>query len=361
MTSGPVRYAVLVSGRARRREDIAAGREPRRDYLDLADELGAELIEAGSGRAAWAGGRAALTAFRRRADYDVIVTLNERSGVPLAIFLTLSRVSKSHVMIAHWVSPAKKRIPIRWLRAANAIDRLVVFGSAQERVAIGELGFPSTKVEMVLHPADHRFWRPLGLPQSGICSAGLERRDYETLLEAVRDLDLELTIAAANPWSKDDPLSRAALPPNVIARRCDYRELRELYDRSEFVVVPLHDVDFQAGSLVMYEAMAMGKAVIATRTRSHAFGDIVRDGETGLLVPPHDPHALRDAIERLHRDPDEARRLGANARRIVERGLNHDEYVRRMVGIVRDVGREARPIAARAATAPSSANLAAPD
>jgi glycosyltransferase involved in cell wall biosynthesis len=360
MSAGAARYAVLVPGGARRREDIAAGREPRRDYFDLADALGAVLIEPGTRARGTVptGMRAAWIAFDRRAEYDVIVTLNERSGIPLAALLMFSGTRRGHVMIAHWASPAKKRLPLRLLRAGNAIDRLVVFGSAQERVALKELGFARRKVEMVLHPADQRFWHPLGNPLSGICSAGLERRDYGTLVEAMRGLDLHLTIAAASPWSKRDPLSRAGLPPNVSKRRHDYLALRELYDRSEFVVVPLQDVDFQAGSLVMYEAMAMGKAVIATRTQAHRFGDIVRQGETGLLVPPGDPRALRQAILRLHHDPAEARRLGANARRVVEQGLNHDEYVRRMVGIARDLGREIRPLTSHPSSTRTGAHLA---
>src|SRR5437879_271955 len=177
------------------------------------------------------------------------------------------------------------------------------------------------------------------LAQTG-AAARRERRDYGTLIEAVRGLDLVVTVAAASAWSRNDPLPDQTLPANVVKRRLDYRGLRDLYDRSEFVVVPLQDVDFQAGSLVMYEAMAMGKAVIATRTRAHRDGDIVRDGETGLLVPPGDPGALREAIVRLHTDPAAARRMGENARRVVEASLNHDTYVRRMLQIVRAVGDE---------------------
>jgi glycosyltransferase involved in cell wall biosynthesis len=221
----------------------------------------------------------------------------------------------------------------------NAIDRLVVYCSAQERFALEQLNVPRAKVIKVLHAADSEFWHPLGHPKSGICSAGLERRDYAPLLEAVRGLDLTLTIAAGgSPWTKHDPLAEHNLPPNVIKRRIGYQEMRDLYDRSEFVVVPLQDVDFQAGSLVMYEAMAMGKAVIATRTAAHRYGDIVRDGETGLLVPPGDARALRQAIIRLHEDPAEAARLGANGRRVVEEGLNHDVYTRGMVRVCREVG-----------------------
>jgi glycosyltransferase involved in cell wall biosynthesis len=338
-----VRYAILVPGPATGREDIAAGRAPRRDYLDLADALGAKIIEIGP---RWARGAlrsglaAAWTAFTRRGEYDVIVTMAERSGIPLSVLLRLVRARRGHVMIAHWLSPTKKRLALQWSLASSAIDRIVVYGSTQERVAVDQLKLPRRRVRMLRHAADAGFWRPLGQCQSGICSAGLERRDYRTLVEAVRGMDLMVTIAAANPWTTRDPLATDGFPANVVKRRVDHHGLRDLYDRSEFVVVPLKDVDFQAGSLVTYEAMAMGKAVIATRTRALRGGDLVRDGETGILVPPGDVAALRAAILRLHNDRAEARRLGANARRVVEAGLNHERYIADMVGVVREVGQE---------------------
>jgi colanic acid/amylovoran biosynthesis glycosyltransferase len=46
--------------------------------------------------------------------------------------------------------------------------------------------------------------------------------------------------------------------------------------------------------------------------------EAVIDGETGLLVPQHDPEALAGAIERLLTDRGLAARLSANARRHVE-------------------------------------------
>jgi glycosyltransferase involved in cell wall biosynthesis len=49
--------------------------------------------------------------------------------------------------------------------------------------------------------------------------------------------------------------------------------------------------------------------------------DLVVDGETGLLVPPRDPAALREALERLLGDAELRRRLGAAARESVRRRL----------------------------------------
>ena len=60
------------------------------------------------------------------------------------------------------------------------------------------------------------------------------------------------------------------------------------------------------------EAMAHGKPVVASAVGGLL--DLVVDGETGLLVPPRDPGALRAAIQRLLGDTELRLRLGSAAR-----------------------------------------------
>lgn len=67
--------------------------------------------------------------------------------------------------------------------------------------------------------------------------------------------------------------------------------------------------------VVLMEAMACGLPVVASRLSG--IPELVEDGTSGLLVPPRDPVALADAIERLADDGDLRRRLGAAARATV--------------------------------------------
>jgi len=63
---------------------------------------------------------------------------------------------------------------------------------------------------------------------------------------------------------------------------------------------------------VLVEAMAMGRAVVATAVGG--VSDVVVAGETGLLVPPADPPALAEAVRALLDDPTRAARFGAEGR-----------------------------------------------
>ena len=166
--------------------------------------------------------------------------------------------------------------------------------------------------------------RPTRLPQ--VCAVGLERRDYETLLQGVEQLPVEVVIAAASPWAKSkEGVARQSIPSNVTVRKFTQYELRQLYADSLFMVMPLEDVNFQAGVTAILECTAMGKAVVCSRVPGQT--DVVVEGHNGRYVPPRDPYALRTEIEWLLSRPEEAIRLGKNGRQLVEHQMNLNLYV----------------------------------
>lgn len=68
---------------------------------------------------------------------------------------------------------------------------------------------------------------------------------------------------------------------------------------------------------VLLEAMALGLPCVATDVTG--IPELVRDGETGFLVPDGDPEALSDAIVRALDDADLRQRLSRQARALIER------------------------------------------
>lgn len=87
----------------------------------------------------------------------------------------------------------------------------------------------------------------------------------------------------------------------------------DAYRQAQFAVLASHEEGFPNAVL---EAMATGLPVVATAVGG--VPELVRDGETGLLVPPHDPEALGGEIGRLVADPDLRVRLGRAARERAE-------------------------------------------
>jgi glycosyltransferase involved in cell wall biosynthesis len=123
-----------------------------------------------------------------------------------------------------------------------------------------------------------------------VVAAGVESRDYTTLIEAVRGLDVGLEIAAASHWAGRKIDSFAPdLPPNVRFGSYSYAELRDLYAGAALAVVPLHASVYQHGITALQEAMAMGLPVIVTRTQGQ--GDVIIDRRRVLRAEPGLPTA----------------------------------------------------------------------
>jgi len=334
---------------------IERGERPLTDYVALARAFGADLLDYGAAQAqlgAWGrllariGGenlRLAWACFRLRRRYRLIFTDGEQIGLPLATLFKLAGrwPRPQHMMIAHVLSVGKKMALLDGLGLQHYIDRFVVYSSWQKQFIEQRWSVPPDQVIQTPFMVDADFFAPgaaaasragLGLPDDGrpiVCSAGLEYRDYDTLLEAVAGLDVHVVLAAASPWSKHRvALSRNRLPSNVVVRSFTQFDLRQLYALSAFVVLPLHPVAFQAGVTTLLEAMAMGKAVICTQTPGQT--DVVVDGETGLYVPAHDPAGLRSAILALLADPARAAALGRQGRQRVVDQMSLDCYADRL-------------------------------
>ena len=330
-------------------DHVAAGRRPRADYRVLAQRLHADVVDVAAALASTGrlgrlllrfGGPGVLLGwylFRHRNRYDVFLTDGEQVGLPFAVLARLmGRGRARHVMIVHILSVPKKMRLMRLARLANMVDRYLVYCSRQQELLHEDLEVPTDRIVLIPFMVDTDFFAPdrvLAPRRRMICSAGLERRDYPTLMDAVDGLDVEVVIAAASPWSKQaDSSSERALPPNVTIERLSLFELRELYAECRLVVMPLVEVDFQAGITTILEAMSMERAVVCTRTAGQT--DTIVDDVTGVYVPPGDAGALRGAIVDLLGDESRAARLGSAARQWALGEAHVDRYADRIAGVI---------------------------
>jgi glycosyltransferase involved in cell wall biosynthesis len=343
-----MRCLILAAGRFDEalKSNIAADREPRLDVFELQRELEADLLDfkdADAARhpavrlAARAGGPSAAVAmlgFLKRADYDCFFTTGEDIGLPLAALLRTVPGKHAHTMIAHTLFPAKKRVFFK-LGVGRELDRVLVYSTSEERLAVDELGLEPSKVQRIYYHADQRFFRPDGRPTEPdlICAAGQLLRDYDCLVQAVRDLPVRVQIAAGSPWIDRKLEPERPLPQNVSWGKLDRFALRALYARSALAVVPIKQNHYQTGIATILEMMAMGKCVIATKTLGQT--DTIVDGVNGVYVPPGDPQALGRAITTMLKDPSKVAELGAAARRFIEEKAGLDLFVKTVAAAVK--------------------------
>jgi glycosyltransferase involved in cell wall biosynthesis len=243
-------------------------------------------------------------------------------------------------MIAHnLLSPAKLRV-LRSLSLYRYIDRIVVHSPNQIALLGRVLGPLVSRLRVVPYGVDTDFWSPAVEPATEepakmIISAGREHRDYRTLL-AARPEASQLFIADHSLHSPDaDRQDPVVWPAEVERAALSPLELRERYATAAVVVVPIVETPFPAGITTLLESMSMGKAVVVSDT--DGLRGVVEHGRSGIVVPPGDARALREAIVDLMDHPEKRCALGAEARQAVVRRFSVDRYVDALADQLREV------------------------
>lgn len=109
-------------------------------------------------------------------------------------------------------------------------------------------------------------------------------------------------------------------------------EVPQYYAMSDIVVVPSLQ---EAFGLVVSEALACGKPVIGTNVGG--IPDQIIDGYNGFLVKPRDPQAIAERIIYLIDNPDKAKRMGMNGRKIVEEKFSVEKRIDRIIGLYKRI------------------------
>lgn len=232
------------------------------------------------------------------------------------------------------------RLKVRVL--ATGVHR-VIGVSRQTAARMGEVfAIPPKRLRVVPNAAPVE--RLAGIPAFAGCFHQPPRVLTLARLEKQKGIPYLLDVASRVPEASfaiaGDGPDRAALEMRArelgiadrvtfLGRRSDVPELLAATD--VFMLPSL----YEGLPLTVLEAMAAGRPVIATA--AGGTGEVVIDGETGLLVPPADPAALAAALRRLLADPAEAVRLAATARDRVQRDYGIDVMVRRIESIYDEV------------------------
>lgn len=286
----------------------------------------------------------ALEAYRRRNRYDVVVSWDDRIAVIYAFLLVLGRSRSRHVAIVSWMATLKKGIILKLVQ--RGIDRILVFSQDHIDLLVEFFSIPRSKIVEIPYFVDQQFWRPMqSATLEGVSAAGDSKRDYATLIEAVQDLPVTCSIVTqvkpehqgSGDWVETGKslASISELPNNVVIGPASPTELRATYARSRFVILPLVPGYRNIGFTALAEAMAMGKAVICTRT--YGLAEFLDEGKNGMSVPPGDPVALRTAIEYLLEHPAIAEQMGEQGRRWAEEVFALDLFVANIRQVVDSV------------------------
>jgi glycosyltransferase involved in cell wall biosynthesis len=222
---------------------------------------------------------------------------------------------------------------------ARADLLLVLSQKAKETFLVA--GIPEDKLFLTSRGVDVEQFTPAPHPparfRAVFVGSLIRRKGVHLLIEAWKNLrlpDAELVLVGS-PSSEIAPLLRDA-PPSISVRGFVRDVAGELREASVHILPS----ECEGSAKVTYEASACGLAQITTRES----GDVIVDGETGLIIPPNDANVLSEAILSLYRDPDRTARLGAAGRRRVVNHFTWDHFRSRLLDAYSlALNREIRP------------------
>ena len=191
----------------------------------------------------------------------------------------------------------------------------------------------------------------LGLHPDHVVVAGVGRfipvKGFEYLVEAhakarVHDPRLRLVLVGDGDLREElraRARSLGAADSVIFSGMVERDEIPAYLAAADVVVVPSVRYEGYVDGLpnVALEAMAAGKPLVATRVGG--LPELVRPGETGLLVDEKDADELADAIVTLAREPDMRARMGDSGRALIRDSMSWDSVAERFEAVYERVTR----------------------
>ena len=281
--------------------------------------------------------RQAFRLLKLRNQADAVVTMGPRPSLAYGLLCALLGLPSKQILTEVFLDEARpsalgwriKTFLFRWI--ARRSLGLLTNSSAEVGFIARRFGIPESKLRFVPMYTTLEQPEPALHNEGYVFTIGRSGRDWDTLLRAAPQFAAPLRLVAGS----GDRLP-APIPSGVqVFRDLSLEEGRDLMRRAAVVVVPLLPAERSTGQVVLFEAMAMGKPVVATRATGTA--DYVRDGENGLRVEPGDASALADAVNRLLRDPALAQRLAEAALADCRNELDVENHARRKIQAVAEL------------------------
>ena len=189
------------------------------------------------------------------------------------------------------------------------------------------------KFDFILLPADGRFdLKHVSKRKDYIFTGGAAGRDFRSIIEAVRGLDVKLKIVTFSPKKL---LKMCKIPGNCeVFGRLPLDRFLQMMMESKFVIVPLKKGLYPHGHTTVVQALCSGKAVITTENA--CVDDYISHGREGLLVPPSSIVGYRKSIKNLLENAEFLKKLEQNAK-LKALNLTYAMYAERLVASCFDV------------------------
>lgn len=232
-----------------------------------------------------------------------------------------------------WKGPLHRMVD----RAVGAFCDAVIANSSAVREVCVRGGIAADKVVVIRNGIDLGRFQPRGRSREnwlriapgrraiGFAGRLVPEKGLEYLLQAMERVATEFPEAlllVAGDGELRPSLAHAHRDSEHVGFLGHVEEMDGFYRALDIFVLPSL---WEGLPNAVIEAMASGLPVVATDVGGT--GELIRDGETGLLVAPRSAEAIAEAVCRLLRSPSERQTMGRAARAFVEREMGMEAMV----------------------------------
>jgi glycosyltransferase involved in cell wall biosynthesis len=290
--------------------------------------------------------RVAVRAVReiiRRENIEIVNTHSSGDGWSGAVATWLEKRSRRglplHVRSRHLSHGVKNNAANKVLYGALT-DFIITTGEALRETLLRENEFPSDKVLSIPTGVDTKYFDPSRWPRETFRKeiGATEGEWVWGMVAMIRRMKGHIVLAeAAALLLRQQPQVRLAIVGDIPSQspvRDEFEtRLRELdiFERFSFTgyredvanvlagcdAIVLPSIEGEGVPQSLAQALAMKKPVVSTQVGG--IGEIVRAGDTGWLVPPHDAEALAHAMNEAMTQPEEAQLRAANGQQLIYR------------------------------------------
>lgn len=292
-----------------------------------------------------------LAQYSARNNFEIIHAMHSR-GHSVALLASYFLKDIPLIITRRVSFPLKNNIYVRFKYKDRKISKFICVSGAVKRELV-KLGVPDDKIEVVYSGVDtNRFYprdknlaliKELGInadtPLIGSVANFSKWKGQRVFLEAakiIKEKKLKFHFLIAGTGNNAEPVNtwiKTLGLEGFVSQMGFVYDVPSVMSALDVFVSPSVGAEGLSGTL--REALAMALPVVATDVGGNS--EIVKDMETGILVPPGDPESIADGIEFLVKNREKAMAMADKGRRFVIENCSVEKMVERTEEVYRQV------------------------
>jgi glycosyltransferase involved in cell wall biosynthesis len=286
-------------------------------------------------------------------NYDIVIACNEYVGFGLSYYKK-KKVLKTPLIVfimgmlakLYKLSHYKFRYSIGkhyYKQFINCCRKCIFLGLGEYNFAANIYPYFKKRFKHLPFPVDTEFWKP--------CQQ-TEQQGYILFIGNDKNRDFDLAVSIACEMKEHHfkfitkQISRNKVTKNVQVIAGDWKQsvlsdtkIREIVQNSMCVILPLKETLQPSGQSVCQLAMSCGKPVIITRTKGFWAPEDFTNKKHLYFIESNRTEDWCKTIIDLKSNPDNSRKVGANARKLMEDKFNIPNFSENLIGILKENGR----------------------